>query len=265
MTTNKITFSFGENWKNYLRTIDDHDIQSAVQDILEWIPAEQIAGRIVADIGCGSGIHSYCFYMQKPDGLVSVDVDQYSVEATNILRKRAGDPSNWVVSTNSILDAEFLNKAGVFDIVYSWGVLHHTGNMWKAIENASSLVKPSGLFWISLYAKGPKYEKDLQIKQKYNNFSNSGKKLFIYKKIVKLMWKRMKKGQNPLTWNEKVIRGMHKYHDIVDWYGGLPYEVASRSEVESFLGQRGFELVRVKEATERACSVYLFRKVIVTD
>ncbi len=132
--------------------------------------------------------------------------------------------------------------------------------MWEAIENASTLVKPGGLFWVSLYQKGPGYKKDLATKQKYNDFSVLQKKLFIYRLILKIMWKRLKKGQNPFTWNEKVGRGMHKYHDIIDWYGGLPYEVASKNEIEISLSKKGFSLIRDQERKERTCSIYLFKK-----
>ena len=52
---------------------------------------------------------------------------------------------------------------------------------------------------------------------------------------------------------------MDVYHDIIDWFGGLPYEVATTEEVERFLSARGFELERVEEATEGAVRVYLFR------
>ena len=40
-----------------------------------------------------------------------------------------------------------------FDIVYCWGVLHHTGNMWKAIDNSTEFVSDTGLYYISIYVK----------------------------------------------------------------------------------------------------------------
>ncbi|MFK8026836.1 MAG: class I SAM-dependent methyltransferase [Gammaproteobacteria bacterium] len=260
MNSENITFSFGENWKNYLKTIDDSDISSANEDILNWLSINDIKDKNIIDIGCGSGLHSFCFHGNGAKELISVDVDPNSVEATNSLRTQAGSPSNWNVSIASILDNDTLSSHERFDVVYSWGVLHHTGDMWKAIENASMLVKPDGLFWISIYQKGPGYQKDLASKQRYNNFSSSQKKLFISKLILKIMWKRLKKGKNPFTWNEKVVRGMHKYHDIIDWYGGLPYEVASKDEIEPFLKERGFSLIRDHQRKERTCSIYLFKK-----
>ncbi len=259
MRNDNITFSFGENWQSYLGSIDDDDISRANQDILDWISNGQVSGKDVIDIGSGSGLHSYCFYTQKARTLVSLDVDRHSVEATKTMKKIAGDPAVWNVLNGSVLDHEFLSGLDLYDIVYSWGVLHHTGRMWEAIENASKLVRPNGLFWISLYTKGPKYEKDLEAKQAYNNASKLGKKIFIYRKVLKIIWKHIKKKQNPFSWNERVGRGMHKYHDLIDWYGGLPYEVASVDEVKKFLESKGFELIRVQEEKERCCSVYLFK------
>jgi 2-polyprenyl-6-hydroxyphenyl methylase/3-demethylubiquinone-9 3-methyltransferase len=260
MKPDNITFSFGENWKNYIQTIDEDDISSANNNILDWISLDDIKDKDIIDIGCGSGLHSFCFHGNGARKLVSIDVDPNSVVATSTLKSRAGSPSNWDVYVGSILDKELLASLEQFDIVYSWGVLHHTGEMWKAIENAAHLVKPGGIFWISLYQKGPGYEKDLAVKQKYNNLSSFRKKLFISRLILKIMWKRLKKGRNPFAWNEKVARGMHKYHDIIDWYGGLPYEVASKEEVTSFLDSKSFNLIRVQERKERTCSIYLFKK-----
>ena len=44
-----------------------------------------------------------------------------------------------------MLDREYLARLGQFDVVYSWGVLHHTGAMWQALENVARLVVGGGL------------------------------------------------------------------------------------------------------------------------
>jgi len=260
MSNQKITFSFGKNWQSYLTRISESQIKDSIQDIIEWVKKENIVGKKILDIGSGSGIHSLAFYKLGVKEVVSFDLDSASVEATRSLWIKTGKPSCWKIFKGSILDKEFLENLDQYDMVYSWGVLHHTGKIWEAIKNAAILVKDSGFFLISIYVKGPNYIKHLQLKKKYNNSSFIGKKLMEIAMILERMYNRIKHHQNPLKWNEQKKRGMDTYHDIVDWLGGLPYEVASTSEVISFCKKLGFNLIRLKEATEGGCNVYLFQK-----
>lgn len=255
-----ITFSFGENWKDYLTTVGQESIQRAMHDIVDWLGSDGFHERTVLDIGCGSGIHSFCFYQGGARQLVSFDVDPASVEATSSFWQRAGRPEHWTVMRGSILDESFARNLGRFDIVYSWGVLHHTGAMWSAIDKACGLVSPAGQLWISLYTKGPAYPTHLTLKQRYNRASALGKTLLAWREIVKLMGARLRRLQNPLAWNQRRDRGMNVYHDLIDWLGGLPYEVASPEEVIDFCRPRGFALARVLRRPEGDCSTYLFRK-----
>jgi SAM-dependent methyltransferase len=142
--------------------------------------------------------------------------------------------------------------------VYSWGVLHHTGAMWEAVENATRLLAPGGILWISLYKKGPRYEKDLALKKRYNAASELGKRWLIGRRVLRFMLRRLKRFQNPLAWNEKKRRGMTRYHDIVDWLGGLPYETATEDEVVRFMRKRGLILERIDAHKEGGCSSYVF-------
>lgn len=259
MEAPKVTFSFGQNWKDYLTTVSVDEIERAKDDIESWLGKDFILGKSVVDIGCGSGIHSLAFCLLGAASLVSFDFDKNSVDATMSLWRAESRPKQWNVSQGSILDKRFVENINCkFDIVYSWGVLHHTGAMWEAIGNALSLVKPGGIFWISLYAKGPRYTQDLSLKRQYNSASNLGKRWMIYKAIWKLMLRRIKRLQNPFKWNEKKVRGMNVYHDIIDWLGGLPYEVASENEVLSFCRKRGLVLEKIKVKGEGGCNVYLF-------
>ena len=258
MTNDEITFSFGENWQDFVGTVSEAEILSARSDIEEWLGGSFVSGKRIVDIGSGSGIHSYCFYLLDAASLVSFDYDPKSVEATKSFRRKAEEPENWRVCHGSILDKDFLQSIGQFDVVYSWGVLHHTGSMWEAIENSFKLVAPDGKIWISLYAKGPRYLSDLALKKKYNAAGSLGKKLMVWRWIARLMLSRLRHFKNPLGWNRKVGRGMNVYNDIIDWLGGLPYEVASEDEVVTFAREHNFVLEKIKVAPEGGCSKYVF-------
>lgn len=255
-----ITFSFGKNWRDFVDTISEETVGRAREDIEEWLGAESIARSTVLDIGSGSGIHSLCYFLLGAKEIFSFDFDPFSVESTRLLWQKAGSPAHWHVTEGSILDKDFIGGLKQYDIVYSWGVLHHTGSMWEAMNNAASLVAPGGRFWIAVYVKGPLYPEHLATKQKYNRSSKLGKKIMVWKYIYGLMRDRRAQGLNPFAWNKKEYRGMDTYHDIVDWLGGLPYEVASKEEVIAFLSERGFTLEKIKELGEGGNNMYLFAK-----
>jgi 2-polyprenyl-6-hydroxyphenyl methylase/3-demethylubiquinone-9 3-methyltransferase len=255
-----VTFSFGKNWNDYVEGVDADDIAGAVRDIVAWLGEDGVRGKRIIDVGSGSGIHSLAFHRLGAESVHSFDYDQYSVGATAKLRERVGPPSNWIVEHGSALDVDYVRSLGTFDIVYSWGVLHHTGAMWQAIDNTSRLVAPGGLLWISLYAKGPRYAADLALKRKFNASGRLGKRVMISRRILKRMLRRVRHFQNPFAWNQRVGRGMNVYHDIIDWLGGLPYETATADEVVTFMRQRGFALERIEVKTDGACSKYVLSR-----
>jgi SAM-dependent methyltransferase len=253
-----VTFSFGKNWRSFVDTVSEDSVARALENIEAWLGREGVAGKSIIDIGSGSGIHSLCFHMLGAERVFSLDVDPKSVESTRLLWQKAGRPTNWTVAHGSILDSDFVSTIESYDLVYSWGVLHHTGSMWQAIENAGRLVKKSGLFWIAIYVKGETYERDLRLKRSYNEATPFGKKMIEWREILRIMRKRLSEGKNPLAWNQKRGRGMNTYHDLVDWLGGLPYEVATADEIVSFCEARGFKLKRVDD--REANIVYLFSR-----
>jgi SAM-dependent methyltransferase len=256
----EITFSFGENWRDFLSAADEEAIELAGADIEHWLGAESFESRTVLDIGCGSGLHSLAFHLKGASQLVSFDYDPHSVSATRSLWERAGRPGSWTVRRESILDDDFVATLGTFDVVYAWGVLHHTGNMWKAIENAFALTSEGGVCWLALYQKGPRYARDLALKERFNRAPAMVKKLMIWQFILRTMAYRASQGRNPMRWNERKARGMDTYHDIVDWLGGLPYEVATVDEVLAAGERHGFEPMTVLEASEGGCSVVTLRR-----
>jgi 2-polyprenyl-6-hydroxyphenyl methylase/3-demethylubiquinone-9 3-methyltransferase len=257
-------FSFGENWKSFISDMDENSVQSAMDNISKWL--ESIDGKTVLDIGCGSGLQSFAFLRLGASLIISFDLDRLSVEATQALWEKVGHPSTWNIYQGSILDEAFLSQLPEVDIVYSWGTLHHTGSMWKAMENTLKFVKPGGRWWISIYVKGPNYERDLARKEQYNSASRLQKRFMEYRyTIIPIMLGRLKRRQNPLAWNQRRDRGMDTYHDMVDWLGGLPYEVASADEILQFASKHGLSPEKIETAHEGQCAVYLMRRKLSID
>jgi 2-polyprenyl-3-methyl-5-hydroxy-6-metoxy-1,4-benzoquinol methylase len=253
------TFAFGGNWRSFSRFVSEDRIRGAQSNIVDWLGQDAVVGKTVLDIGCGSGIHSLGFRRLGAKSIVSLDVDPLSVACTRRFWEKLGRPSNWRVNQVSVLDAEAMAALGQFDIVYSWGVLHHTGEMWRAIDTTARLGKPGARLWISIYTKGPHYPEHLATKIRFNKASWLEKQKMLARHLRR-SWRYGKstgKSFREWFWPE---RGMNQYHDAVDWLGGLPYEVASVAEITGFLAERGWTLERVDERSDGGCSVYLFRR-----
>ena len=242
-------FGFGRNWLDYHSSITAARVAAARADIEQWLGKTSLRGMRVLDIGSGSGVHSACLHAMGATELVSFDYDADSVHATSVLHERAGSPDSWTVKQGSVLDRGFLDTLGQFELVYSWGVLHHTGQLWKAIDNAASCVGTAGSLFISIYSKGPTYAADLSLKRRYHAASLSGKRRMEFDWIAEHYRARVEAGLLPEGWwTEGRERGMDAYYDLVDWLGGLPFEVATLDELSGALRRCGIATQRARES-----------------
>jgi len=263
-------FEFGANWVNYIGKLSDERVAAARTSLNGFLPADLLKGASFLDIGSGSGLHSLAAVLDGAN-VTSFDFDPYSVSATTTMRDKFNiNPANWTVLQGSVLDDEFVRRFSQFDIVYSWGVLHHTGNMWKAIENTLSLTKHQGYCFIAIYNKqGWKSRFWWYIKKIYNKLPKGLKNAYalllggFFQALNIVKYTLLLKPHiaiNPLL-NYKSRRGMSWFNDIIDWMGGFPYEYASVSELKDFFKTYGFELFKLKESTSLGCNELLFKKV----
>lgn len=262
-------FTFGKNWKRFVPLINDQRVEFAKQSLTEFTGLKDFTGMSVIDIGCGSGLYSYSAYLLNAKRLVSVDLDPGCVECANTLRQQCGNPANWEARQGSILDDKFVSGLGKYDLVYSWGVLHHTGQMWKAIENAAKLVADNGLFYIAIYNKvGGRRGSALwvKIKKLYNKVPFPIRILMHVFYIIYHFVSNIILLHNPLKdfmsdYRTKEKRGQNWLIDITDWLGAYPYEFANIEEIFRFMKVRfpSFVLENLKQDPGLGNNWFLFR------
>lgn len=273
-------FPFGANWARFLKLLDASRIQTAEQSLVEWLRAPTLQGRRLLDAGSGSGLFSLVAHRLGAQ-VHSFDFDPKSVACTKELRRRhfagelpgasgagaVADPAAapaWQVEEGSLLDPSYLHSLGLFDVVYSWGVLHHTGDMWRALDNISLCVAPGGRLFISIYNdQGWLSQWWTGVKRRYNRnvvwrwlFIGFYTPYFIWARV--LFWK--------LRGHGSTERGMSLWYDLLDWLGGYPFEVARPETVFDFLASRGFELRKLFTVGDKhGCNQFVFERLRVTS
>ena len=268
-------FAFGRNWQSFVTNhLNQERIDEAKKSMVEFCDANDlIKGKTFIDVGCGSGLFSTVAYQLGASSIVSFDIDPNSIKCCEYLREKQGNSPNWRIAHGSILDDAFVSSLGQYDFVYSWGVLHHTGGMWKAIENASKLVAEKGAFCIGIYNRADAYgiypdgrcgPSHLWVKEKklYSRMPHPVQTLIDYAVMSLLVILYVLTFNNPIKKirNHKQFRGMSWRIDIKDWLGGHPYEYASVDEVFNFVKRLGFSLENLKCNPGLMNNEYLFRK-----
>ena len=261
MENGNVTFSFGRNWEEFIdRYFNEERVALSKCHILDFLKMPNLKGKYFLDVGCGSGLSSLSAFEAGADKIVSFDIEPASVTITRKLKKKKGNPQNWTILKGSILDRDFLKQIEPADITYSWGVLHYTGAMWKALRNISMLIKKNGLLYLALYEKTRRFNSWIRIKKKYSKSSPFGKKIMeIQYFLLHTIVLHLIRGQNPFRYisNYKKNRGMSYWTDVKGWLGGYPYECAKIEEVLQYCREElDLELINIK--TGEANIEYLF-------
>jgi 2-polyprenyl-3-methyl-5-hydroxy-6-metoxy-1,4-benzoquinol methylase len=262
-------FEFGANWALFLKALNEDRIRLATDSLKRMLSVEHLSGKTFLDMGSGSGLFSLAA-RRLGANVHSFDFDPQSVACTRQLREHFfKNDSQWMVEEGSVLDENYLLSLGKFDFVYSWGVLHHTGKMWQALENASSMVSLGGLLFISIYNDmGVKSHRWLRVKRAFNFLPKMLRWTIWLPALVKVWWKdfirdfiRGRPFQSWINYPKTEARGMTAFRDLIDWVGGLPYEVAKPEQIYDFYHKRGFVLERMKTCGGgMGCNEYVFTK-----
>lgn len=262
----ELRFEFGKNWSEYIaQHFSEERLAQSREHLLQFLGLERLDGRTFLDIGCGSGLHSLAAFQLGAARVVSFDYDPDSVATTRMLHEYAGAPDYWTVQQGSVLDREFMEGLGEADIVYSWGVLHHTGDVWTAFENACACIAEGGLFYVALYSanmyQNPSPEYWLDKKQRYLRAGPLERR---WMEVV-YVWHDLLGGR--ITKIPKLIRkirgydeqrGMTWYTEVKDWLGGWPMEFCWDEDVTKRAGQLGLEQARIQ--TGEGNTEFLFVK-----
>ncbi|MDU9027847.1 class I SAM-dependent methyltransferase [Pseudomonas mediterranea] len=251
-------FAFGANWSSFLKVLNEDRIRQAVESLKAMLEVETLAGKRFLDIGSGSGLFSLAA-KRLGASVVSFDYDPQSVACTNELRNRFFNADgNWEVKTGSALDVNFLRSLGEFDIVYSWGVLHHTGDLWAALNNVDKNVSSTGKLFISIYNDQGVISRYWSfVKRTYTKYSLT-RPVFIF---IHGLYPTLPSMLLKVIRNRKYVRGMNVWYDLLDWLGGYPFEVAKPEKIFDFYKARGFGLVKLKTVGGKmGCNEYVFER-----
>jgi len=264
----KEAFSFGKNWSAFLKKFNKNRLALAKQSLVNFLEKDNLNDELFLDIGCGSGLFSLAALELGARRVISIDPDDSCISCTKYLRKKFNySEEKWTIKQGSALDIAFLQRLTKADIVYSWGVLHHTGDMWRAINNAIELILPKGYLYIALYNYHKRFISSndwLKIKRIYLKSPTFIKVLMQWAYSGQILLSRSLHFEDPISYvrnyNKRSERGMSFYNDVIDWLGGYPYEYSTPEETIKFCSRRDLDLVKFKHRDGTGCNEFLFRR-----
>ena len=132
--------------------MNDTTIHKAEDSIRVFLEIDSLSGKSFLYIGSGSGIFSIAASHLGASPVLGMDVNFKCVDVARNNAEKFGGSNKPDFVVKSILD-DSVDRVNSYDIVYAWGSLHHTGNMYKAIHNAANRVATGGILVIAIYNK----------------------------------------------------------------------------------------------------------------
>jgi len=146
-------------------------------------PANWFSGKKIIDVGCGIGRFSYGLLSLGAE-VTACDQSSWALQRTQELCKGVGKS----FSTQQI-DLLTWKEEGQYDMAFCFGVVHHTGNTYLAMQNVANKVKLGGKIFFMIYGF-PETPSDFQIINQYRelrytlrNFSFEERKQYLLEKF----------------------------------------------------------------------------------
>lgn len=260
-------FRFGDNWASYASLIDEPSIDAAQDGLVKLFEPGEIRGKTFLDIGCGSGVHAAAATRLGVARVLAIDSDAQSIATTKAVLAKFAGGAQWSAAERSVFELD-PKIDGVFDVVYSWGVLHHTGDMRSAIQKACAMARPGGLIALALYRTTTLDQFWTWEKQWYNAASAAAQKRARNAYFALLRLGLAAKGRSLRAYSEsyRSRRGMDLVHDVHDWLGGYPYESILATQVDNIMQAAGFRKLRIFARRKAVglfgsgCDEYVYRR-----
>jgi 2-polyprenyl-3-methyl-5-hydroxy-6-metoxy-1,4-benzoquinol methylase len=266
-----VTFKFGKNWQNFLSVVDDDHVKAASRSLKQMLEVDNLVGRSFLDAGCGSGLFSLAALQLGASHVLSFDADPDSVACALELRRRFCGDAQWEIGRGDVLDSSYVRALGTWDVVYCWGVLHHTGDMWRGLDNIQYPVASRGRLFLSIYNdQGLRSRLWKGVKRTYNRLPEAAQTPYAVAVMLPrelmtmgIALARFDLGGWLRSWSPKHgrDRGMSRWHDLIDWVGGYPFEVARPEHIFDFFRERGFNLVSLRTCGGGlGCNQFVFER-----
>lgn len=199
------------------------EVPGFVAGLLDLPPA-WFEGRDVLDAGCGCGRHAFALCRL---GARVLAVDR-SLPALRMTREACASFTGFRGAVAADL-LQPLPAAGAFDLVWSFGVLHHTGDLPRALRNLRARLRPGGLLFLMLYGRPrPGHAGDAE-------------------EIASLEAWRSHLSRLPFPAKVEALRTVARGDEILEYFDAVSPSVNERyslSEVEGWLADGGFVDVR---------------------
>jgi SAM-dependent methyltransferase len=203
----------------------DH-VDSIVAGELLCVSKDWFPGREVLDAGCGSGRWTIGL-LRLGARVTAVDASPHALERlVEAVGALCSDEEQARLETQEVNLLELPDDvcSRRFDLVFSFGVLHHTGDTWGALRNVASLVGPAGMLFLYLYGKG--------------SLSRATR--------LSLELRRLALAPLPFSLKRRVIAAVFRHSDPHQVFDSLSPTINTRHTVEEVrrrLGPEGFERV----------------------